>query len=308
MAKLFKTISTSPKLLDVDYSVSLNQYKNDVNKCIDFFINVMNKKSPGYCLDYFYNNIKELKIYYIFLKKDSKTLAPTSALYNSRDNIISIEENFNSKVLFHELFHVSSAIKNNKKSVLCGFKQFKNYYEFGRGLNEGYTELLSERYFNTDSTIISYPYEVNILKHLENFIGREKMESYYSNANLYGLILDLNKYMNEEEIGNFISNLDFLNEKIYNKNNSQYTLKKLTKIISKIYEFIIDCNLRQLREQINLNLISFDNAKEKIYSIINSIETIYPDNNIFSYKNSFYIENELKTEKNVKIKQKLLNK
>ena len=73
----------------------------------------------------------------------------------------------------------------------------------GIGLNEGYTELLAKRYFDKSNNN-GYIFETQIAKLLELIIGQEKMESYYFNANLYGLIEELRKYNNFYSIDNLL--------------------------------------------------------------------------------------------------------
>ncbi len=154
-------------------------------------------------LKLFYTNINELTI-----ETNDKLIKNNStAQYSIKNNTIEFVSNYEDS-MFHELFHVASTILNQKEKI-SGFcqtytlKDSKTY--IGLGLNEGYTDLLANRYFGSK---IAYVSEADVAETIELLIGKEKMESLYLNANQYELIKELTKYASLDEVVNFLTNLD----------------------------------------------------------------------------------------------------
>lgn len=123
-------------------------------------------------------------------------------IYFEKDNSQNIEE-----ALYHELLHAASS-KENDGIYFTGFRQYPPV--IGMSINEGYTELLNQRYFQKDKKdkLITYPYEVAVAKIVELIVGKEKMTSLYFNSDLKGLVEELSKYQSIDKIKKFISNLD----------------------------------------------------------------------------------------------------
>lgn len=117
----------------------------------------------------------------------------------------------------HELLHLSSAFYNPKtKERHVGFEQSKGMVCIGRGLTEGYTELLSSRIFNKDGSPDAYYKEVRIAKLFEFFFDNPKdMEKYYFKHNLPGFILYMQKYIPRKKLINILLNLDYINRLSY---------------------------------------------------------------------------------------------
>ena len=75
------------------------------------------------------------------------------------------------KNIYHELFHMASSKFINKFKIYCGFRQ----NNIGRAINEGYTELLTYRYFSLDnSSSYTYEYLKIIVENLENIQMKNK--------------------------------------------------------------------------------------------------------------------------------------
>ena len=182
------------------------------------------------------NNFQTLKInkknknkLIMIIKNDG-----TQGNYNPKRNEINT---YNDKktTLNHELLHAASSnpffssigfnriFKENKENNL-------RYNEIGRGLNEGYTELLNNRI----SKEKSYSYiHLNKIAYLIEllFENKNEMKDYYFNNDIEGIIYELNKYINKEEIINLLIDID---ELYYNKNLLLYY--KIKKRILKIYK------------------------------------------------------------------------
>lgn len=155
------------------------------------------------------------------------------------DNNISVEKY--SLIIYHELLHMSSYCKSNNNTYVG----FRNNF-IGNAINEGYTQLLTERYFNNGNRylICSYNYYVNIAKIIEDIVGKEMMTDLYFNADLNGLIKELNNYAKKDDIIDFLLNLDtkfrfdFRLSYFLNNNNSF--------LINNINNFLINTYINKL--------------------------------------------------------------
>jgi len=88
-----------------------------------------------------YKNLSTVKI-----KRNFMMMFETTGSYSSKKNTIKY---FLSSALGHEFLHMSSSYYDSKNDISCvGFKQQKGVSLIGKGLNEGYTELLASRIYN----------------------------------------------------------------------------------------------------------------------------------------------------------------
>ena len=193
--------------------ISNNINNKRINKVylenIRSFIERMKYVLPEECLKNMYANIKDVSI-----KQASKHAS--CSYYNCIDNKIRIINESNS--LWHELLHLSSG--RYDKTTLTEYNGYRitKYSKFhlgidldiGMGLNEGYTQLLTERYFSDRKILPDYTLEKYVAETLENVVGREKMEKLYFNADLLGLIRELQKYISNREVINFLNTLDYM--------------------------------------------------------------------------------------------------
>lgn len=189
-------------------------------KEILFFIDTL-EKDKNIDKNILYRNLKTLVI-----KKDDFLLkGQTLAYYKVSSNQIVLSEKYHPNEFFHELLHMASSIYSTcEHTNFCGISQrsLKKRINIGSSLNEGYTELLCERYFpNYFST--SYCEEKNIAWAVEEIIGVESMYKYYFNADLYGLINSLLQFTDESSI------LLFLTSSV--KNNENKSIKNFLKQI-----------------------------------------------------------------------------
>ena len=178
------------------------------------------------------NNFQTLKIRY-----DNKNIIKmilfqnfTMGTYNPTKNEIKI--NHNSKnTINHELLHAASSnpwyssIGFNKQ-----FKDSKKYDELGRGLNEGYTELLNNRLFKNQSFSYIFLSKISYLIELL-FENKEEMKDYYFNNEIEGIIYELNKYISEEEIIELLIDID----KLYYDPGNPIKYFKIKRKILQIY-------------------------------------------------------------------------
>lgn len=216
-------------------------------------------------LTIFFNNLKDLKI-----EKKDKTLLGNSATYNAREKVITIAGDNYTEDIYHELFHVASSFVQND-TIYSGFFQgcYKRNKTIGRGLTEGYTQLLAERYFG-DVTKKYYAYEVYVSKVLEKVIGKDVMEKQYINANLPGLINELAKYSSKEDIICFLNDLDFAVKYRYPRSIGLVKHDVLLKVFKNITYFLIKVYIKKLVSLVN-NEDDYQLFNERIWLFVNSL-------------------------------------
>ena len=198
----------------------------------------------------FYNNINELKINsrdkfeFHDLKGELYLLIfgnKFSGCYSPTLNKIYAYEEFK-LVLFHELFHMASTFYDKKNDIVySGFSQrcIKKYV--GVGIDEGYTEHLTEVYFANKPlrATITYKYLKNVANLIDLGIGKDEMQKFYLNSNLNGLINEMSKYVGVENALKFIESTDYiynnLEKSIKNKKKLEKHLKFVNIITLSIY-------------------------------------------------------------------------
>ena len=91
------------------------------------------------------------------------------------------EKEESKKILYHELLHALTSFKC-KNLLISGF----HHKNIGQGINEGYTDLITNRLLNISEYDykIGYPYESIVSNIVEFIIGKEKMYSLYFNGDL----------------------------------------------------------------------------------------------------------------------------
>ena len=180
----------------------------------------------------FMKNAPFIKIKYYPLKNaETKNGGITAGTYDGVSKTIEIyHDKKDHSTLHHELLHSASSDFSYDSS---GFRvSLKEGGEFGEGLNEGYTELLNNRFFNTSST--SYTYLQKLAELIELFYeNKEDMVEDYFNADIFGLIGELLKSMSLEEAIDIIVDMDRF---MYLKDFTVSDYTKLKQKILKIYE------------------------------------------------------------------------
>ena len=194
--KNIKKVKMPPELT-VDFLVTDeidHKYEENLQKEIDKFLNVLENNFNRESLAFFFRNIKSLDFKEMAEKENDDTLG----VYNVIQNNIRLLKEDNNNTLFHELFHMASSYRDEENKIsYCGFHQTKKNYDLGRGINEGYTELLANRYSDYNSHYCYYC-EKKYAKIIEDIIGKELMQNLYLQANLKGLITELTKYQTTE--------------------------------------------------------------------------------------------------------------
>ena len=285
-------VKEAPKVYINNQKMELDRIcdKKHCSKIIKF-ANTLTRVFPKDELNNYYNNVNTLKVH-----KNNKAL---DKLYNSfglggfytpkYNSIYIIKEK--DHIITHELLHMSSSCKD-KVNQFSGFhqviksKKVFGKYQIGFGINEGYTQLLNERYFdiNHEGDLTGYYYLVFVVKQLEDIIGQKNMEGYYLNSNLLGLINSLKEYASEEEIMKFIHEMDFLN------NYCTYKIvpnrkEKLAKTVYSINKFLNKIKTNKLQQLVDLGYISYNDMEQELKAY----------NRLLQYKiignNNYYIIN-----------------
>jgi len=266
-----KEIVSSPNI-----NISQNNNKDNIynfdkkfNEYIDNFITYIKKEKPNINLELFFTNLKTLtieeknKIKFIFFKDNVR------GRYNSKKNKIYILKNDILYSIYHELLHCASR-KNIKSIISVGFRKASGFIDIGRGLNEGYTNVLEERYFKNIGISKGYTLEAYISSLLEKIVGQEKMTELFFNADLHQLIEELKKYSPKSDITTFIKNLDEIYYDIKNKKD-----KKKFYFISK---FLLTCYSKKLYELYDKDLITFDDFENQIENYLNLLFVSFKKN------------------------------
>ena len=149
--------------------------------------------------------------------------------YVPQNKEVKIYLDHNNSTLYHELLHVASSDFSYSAS---GFHIYLECGEsLGRGLNEGYTELLNRRFFDKKSK--SYIELQELAKLIELFYeNKDDMVTDYFNADAFGLIGELLKSMSLEEAIDIIVDMDgFLDNSL-----TIFDYLKLKQKIIQLYE------------------------------------------------------------------------
>ena len=267
-AKNIKDLKLSPIINNVNNKIDNSKIiRKRLREEIIEFIHVIKENFDNEDLKLFYKNINDVDIKIIkklFKKK-------FNGYYTIDENSIHYKIG-KETTIYHELFHLSSST-TTKGICYSGFNQIntKTHKSTGKGLNEGYTQLLTERYFNYVGIKPIYIYEKFIAQKVEEIIGKETMEKLYLHADLLGLMDELEKYITQEEIYNFINKMDFINSYRKHAFISNRIKNMLQDSINYITIFMIKIFISKNKDN--------PNFKEKLTHYINSFNTNYTINN-----------------------------
>ena len=265
-----------------------------IKELINIFIKTLENNLPEYYLTTMYNNLSTLRIgnKHIFRKIITGIISDNiiTGEYYMYENVINILPIVNKNVitkyigiskkeyiinLYHELLHMSSTIIDHYNQIAySGFYQTnkEDNEEIGYALDDAYTDMLLYRLFNIDKEYISYQYEIEIAKILEEILSQEKMTNLYFNANLYELVSILEKYHNKESIINFITDLD----EIYNlQDHSKKNKSSIIRCHHRIMNFLTELYFNKLKEDILSNNLNKEDYLYKINNYLNIINNQY---------------------------------
>ena len=205
--------------------------------------------------------------------------------YGSKENISSYKDNIK-RILTHELLHLSSTIYD-KEIVVCysGFSQQSDTYgqRIGVSLNEGYTELLVEKYdFAQENSIVCYQYEKNISYFIEHILGEELMQSFYFKADLQGFVNELSKYSTLKETRQFLINLDKMSYLLKYRKYKEY-LAEIVLLNDNINNFIKKSYIN--RKKIDYSEEIVEKIADKFMDVVyKNINNLIPENDCDDFK------------------------
>ena len=229
------------------------------------FRNVLVSNFDDYFLKNFYRNLKTLEI------KKANYLDCLGKYY-ARDNLILIDKDAYSSTFPHEMFHMSSS---NFSSLISrvGFHVWGFLYDLGFSLNEGYTEIMSSRYFDVPLKDSPYFFEICCALRIEDLVGRDFMEKSYLTADIFGIIHELLMYSSEQAVVNNIIVMDYLSRAMFKNHINK----------NKFSNYMLD---------VNLFLISSKFKKEGYYFNSSSVKNNFNELSMFDDKKYklFYLE------------------
>ena len=183
-----------------------NKLKQSNEAIYEFYRELTRHTSPEN-LRNFVSNIQFATLDINDRKKKKKCVF--QSFYDQTKNKITIYTQL-PETLTHDLLHLSS---NNQSAKTNGFHAYGTFkedsYEIGNGLDEGYTEILNQRYFQ--QVAINSPKLVRLSSLIEKFYQNPKdMETDYFNACLENLILELTKSMDIKDAINIVLKIDYV--------------------------------------------------------------------------------------------------
>lgn len=229
------------------------------------------KKFKSENLNLLNNNIRTLKVKIKYIAPEILLLKFASGKYKFKKNKIELIKYFKEGSTNHEFFHMASSFYFKKgKLAFCGFQQINYLKEetIGCGLNEGYTELLTDRYFNEQIIGRSYSYDICTFfaEKLEEIVGKDRMEKFYINADLFGLYNYLLNFDEGSGIVTFLAHLDYL------VHHASYSNRKKYKEHYELIEcYLAKWYINKKKQELDKNIIDKDTFDIEIKNYINTL-------------------------------------
>ena len=251
--------------VDIDDSVRNSIEEFDIEKIADMkfgkqiqhFIDVIKTNFKEEDLAFISQNIKNLKVSHMKFM-DYVTYGPRlRGYYDASANGLSVERVNFEQYIYHELFHCASCY-NNQENSCVGFAHSNQNEITGRALNEGYTQYLTNRYFQIKKPEKFYPYFSKISGILEDVIGQDLMQSLYIRSDLPGLIEEISYYTIPYAAEKFITNLDAISTYMFSfglDNEAQNLLNHaLYEVNSTLTELIVNKVVDEVERYEDLNV------------------------------------------------------
>lgn len=249
------------KEYDKSYEYLLTEETKEIGYYIIEFYKVLLQIGNEKYINNFLENIKTLKVKKVSIE-NKRTIFSTVAQYFPSKNLIEYTEKY-LFMIFHELFHLASC---NYKENKVGLKKIvDNNNSYGKGCNEGYTTLLTKRYFPNE--FISYLFLPEIFVTIENALGVQKMSSFYFDENPDNFYDEFEKYLSSEEVNNFIENTDFLLLSMIKDVNTPFKRKKIYKALKNTCDIVFKFIVKKTEEEYVNNIITLEEASNIIDSI-----------------------------------------
>ena len=251
-------IILAPKLIISNSEKDINLFKEKTN----IFLKTVYNECPNFNFERFLMNFEKTKFN---IDIGNNSFGSYGGVTYNRKHVKYYINTFG--VAFHEFFHLSTSFYSSTlHSFFSGFHFRDNDFDLGVGINEGYTQLLTERYFK-NGVEKTYLYEVEQAKLLEKIIGKDIMEEAYFKSSLNRLIFELEKYNTRENVIKYIENIDFIKNyySYFGENKKEENEKSLKTKIIKGYDFLYEC-LKTKLKLLKQNL-SDEEFKKIIYEL-----------------------------------------
>ena len=256
--------------------------KKQFGENVLYFVETILDKNPDANLSLLYENLPTLDIFLKNYNFSNMVLrASNCGDYNTKTNIARVTQNKNlfSQSFYHELFHVSSTLYDKQEDIsYSGFCRFYPDGITGIGINEGYTEIMTERYFANETELFQptfYIYEKFFASKLEEIVGKEKMEQLYFETDLEGLIEELKQCASEDDIKSFLINTDVLTHVIYNDSVSFKLLDKIISRVEQTLDFLVESYIKMQYKKLSEGLITNQELEDNILSYEDGLNNTY---------------------------------
>ncbi len=171
--EVFNLTSTNVVIKD-NIKLEIDKLKKEVEKNAKRFVNILSNNCSSANLEKFFNNfsVTEFNLEHIGEKSD---VIGVYLPWNLKKQIVYL---YCFSAIDHEFMHMASTdlIGNYTCIGFCiTYKNFKR--SIGRYFNEGYTQLMVERYLKPKNH--SYRTFVVIAREIEELIGKDKMENLF---------------------------------------------------------------------------------------------------------------------------------
>ena len=247
-----------------------------INSEIIKFTKVVEKEFDEDLLLCYYMNIDCLNI----IKVDKLYNNIINACYDPLSNVIEIKRR-TKYTIYHELFHMAA-----RNGLDTGFeKDLGTDKQHNRGLNEGYTDLMTHRYFgDLENDKAGYQIEMTMARMVEEIVGKDLMEKFYLKCDPNSLEACLTEYMGIKAY----SMLDLLDDVERMTKNDVYSEYRIQKKIKQIYIYILEGYIKKQYIQYKNNEIDIPTVLKNIDDFTkrygNTIEYDNVDYNIYTDK------------------------
>ena len=234
--------------------------KKEIYSKISHFISTIKEKMPNYDLTTFFRNLQTLNI---ITFDDSKIKRNYNGLYLYSANKIITVYHDDFSTIYHELYHLSNSYRFNDVTFM-GFSQirYNPISVIGKGVNEGYTALLTRRNFGRDKSNLLGQF---FMETIERIIGPEKLESLYNKMDLLGLIKETSFHTIDEE---FLEAIKYLDTIISGQGD-------VLSAYQNMYVNITDILIKTVKTKIKYGLTSIPLAQNYINQQLVSLNSVY---------------------------------
>ena len=219
--KGFPILVRSPKLkrirLENRFVNSNNTKAHAFEQQLKFFDYTLKTNFPQELLLNYLDNLEDLSAYGIYFQlANIINIEGYEGRYNSKYNVIVIDINDPRRILsiFHEFFHVASTNRSDPDHIRTGLSFINRNTKqlMGRKLNEGYTDLMTCRYFSCVGYEPGYPIQMKYAELLEQIVGKNLMEESFLTASPQKMFAELQKYDSVDSIVDFVQTIDQLDD------------------------------------------------------------------------------------------------